>query len=328
MRKAVAPVTDDPVVININLDSLGEAYNYPKGFRDPSFFSVFDRIQGLADKYGFKLSIYVIGRDLEDPEVYARVRHWSGIGHEIGNHTWTHLINFGAINPARIKDDIRRTHDRITECTEKEPKGFIAPNWSTSSAVVSALIDLKYLYDTSAFPSIFLYPAILKNAYNSIKNTAKLKRLLTRKDWLLPLRCPTEPHFVNRDFKRAEAGDKERILIIPMPVKNRFFPPCWHTLGFMFGWAFHMRMISSMLKNGGAFYYLMHPADFMGPEDLDGRFSHTLDRMNIPIREKMKRAEEVFAMISGSGRPVVTMGKMAEQFVTRDLKISLQVCDN
>ena len=40
----------------------------------------------LAEKYEFKITFFVIGHELKNTEVFARVREWSARGHEIANH--------------------------------------------------------------------------------------------------------------------------------------------------------------------------------------------------------------------------------------------------
>ena len=77
-----------PIAIDINFDSLNENLGFPSAFKDPSFFEVFDNFLYFSDKYNFKYSIYIIGKDLENPELKARVKDWSQAGHEIGNHIY------------------------------------------------------------------------------------------------------------------------------------------------------------------------------------------------------------------------------------------------
>ena len=140
-----------PLAININFDSLNEAFGFPKNFKDPSYFHIFDRMKNIADKLGIKFSIYIIGKDLLHKEVAARVREWSNEGHEIGNHSWSHLINLTSLNKQEIYNEIYYSHDIINRITGIEPKGFISNCWSTSKDVVSNLIKLNYTYDTSFF---------------------------------------------------------------------------------------------------------------------------------------------------------------------------------
>ena len=57
---------------------------------DPSFLYSAERFFELGSKYNFKYTIFIVGKDLENPEVAARVRSWAESGHEIGNHSYTH----------------------------------------------------------------------------------------------------------------------------------------------------------------------------------------------------------------------------------------------
>jgi hypothetical protein len=75
-----------------------------------------------------------------------------------------------------------------------------------------------------------------------------------------------------------------------------------------------METVSFMLDHREGFYYLMHPADFIGPGDLDAPYHHTLDRMGIPLKEKLQRAEEIFELMAGSGRPVLALESLVKGF--------------
>src|SRR6185437_2262846 len=101
--------------ININFDSLNEAYAFPNGFTDRCFFQVADRFLELANKYSFKYSIFVIGKDLENPRHREAVREWARLGHEIGNHSWQHHMNLGALRIDEMRSEISRSHDAIAE---------------------------------------------------------------------------------------------------------------------------------------------------------------------------------------------------------------------
>jgi peptidoglycan-N-acetylglucosamine deacetylase len=301
-----------PIAININFDSLNQAYAFPIGFRDPSFFEGMDRFLNIANRFQAPLSIFVIGRDLENPEIYARVREWSSAGHEIGNHSWSHPVNLGRLSPEMIRDEITRTHDLISHCTGKEPTGFIAPAWSTSKALVNTLIDLNYLYDTSVFPSFLLYPAMIANAFHFLGQPTEVQNILSRADWSGPILRPTQPFLAGRDFQVLESEEREEsILILPLPTTHRFMPCIWHSVGFMLGWNLIQKQLKKLLNDHRGFYYLLHPADFLGPEDQDKKHKHSLYRMSIPLHRKMNYLEKIFTQLTESGRPIVTMQDLA-----------------
>ena len=299
-----------PIAFNINFDSLGEAFGFPAGFRDPSFFQVFDRFAEFAERYGFRYSIFVIGKDLENPEVAARVREWSQAGHEIGNHTWSHPMSLGAMRREAIEQEILRCHEAVIRVTGKEPKGFIAPAWSTSEAVSDTLFQNGYEYDTSYFLSWWLYPVVGKIAVNHWKDAPRLKKVLSRRDWLYPMTKSIRPGVIR------ESGER-RLLEIPLPVQNRFSLPFWHTVGFIFGWEKAERTLRELLASGEPFYYLLHPSDLVSGDDLSSEFSHSLERLDVPIGEKLDAMERMLGICADSGRKMVTLRELAATIVAR-----------
>ncbi len=301
-----------PLAISLNFDSLNEAYGFPPGFRDVSFFTAFDRVAALAAKYALPLSIYIIGKDLEHPDHRARVKEWHDMGHEIGNHTWSHDASLGSQSDAVIREEIGRAHEAIATVTGVAPEGFIAPAWSTSRGVVKELVRLGYRYDSSVFPSLFMYPMVLKSLLSHSMNLEKGRKILGRKDWDLPLVSPLEPYFVDENFKRYDTFAEGRLLILPLPTRRRWQVSTWHTAGFFFGWKKHYRNVEKLCAKRDGFYYLIHPADFIAPEDLSPQYQQHLERMDVPIDEKMRRLEDVFKILAASPRGVSTMGRKAQ----------------
>jgi peptidoglycan-N-acetylglucosamine deacetylase len=300
-----------PIAISLNFDSLNEAYGFPKNFKDPSFGEGFGRLAELCAKYSFPLSIYVIGKDLSDPERASAVKEWSAQGHEIGNHSWSHHFNLGSLSSAELKDEVHRSHDLISETIGIEPKGFVSPCWSTSAKLVETLLDLDYLYDTSAFPSFLLYPMVGKIALNHWKNPLKGLNALRRKDWLGPIKFPNIPFYLDSKMKVYKIDGDGRILILPLPSSGRLSPAIWHTIGFMFGWNFVRKAVTKLAAEQEGFYYLIHPADFLGVNDINKEFKHSLERMDVPLTEKLKYLDKVFSLLKESRRPVKTMKEIA-----------------
>ena len=302
------------LAININFDSIGEALGYPPGYKDPSFFKVFDRLISISQKKGIPLSLFVIGRDLEDKDIAARVRELSIDGFEIGNHTYSHNMNLGKQSSKEIIKEINSTHELITQITGLEPKGFIAPAWSTSEEVRNCIIDLNYLYDSSLFSSIYLYPMIFKIGMNHIKDKKRFLKIISRKDWLFPLTRPTKPYFAGRNYHKAKKNEKS-ILVLPVPTLNRYSLPLWHTTGFITGWAKHFERLKKIEKKNPNLlsYYLLHPADFASDNDILINYSHSLARMNIPIESKLNAIENVFDFLINIGKEFVTMSELAKE---------------
>ncbi len=302
--------------ISINFDSLGEAYGFPPGYKDPSFFDVAERFFKIAEKYRFKYSIYLIGKDLEKPENRECVKKWASQGHEIGNHSWSHPPNLGAMNKLEIHQQVEMAHEIITKTINHEPKGFIAPAWSTSPEVVKILIELKYTYDTSGFPSWLMFPALLKLLLNHM-NDRRFFKILHRKDFLYLLFGPRDSYITTGSlFKSSNVSDGNSITMLPLPT-NKYRIACWHTLVFMFGWKIHEKILRSCLRENNTFYYVIHPADLINKNDLLNH-SISLERLGTPLWLKQRYLEKSIEAILKTGRKIITMEELAKEQKEKD----------
>ena len=302
-----------PIGVNINFDSLNEAFGFPKGYRDPSFFEVFDRFLEFSTTYNFKYSIYIIGKDIQNPEIYNRVKEWNDMGHEIGNHSWSHHMNLGALPYNELEKEILKSHELITKCTGFEPKGFIAPAWSTSTNLWNILIENNYLYDSSVFPSYLFYLMMGKIAFNHRKDRVKLKKILNRKDWLNPIFKKKTPF--KYENKQGE------LLILPVPSSSKMCFPFWQTLFFIFNQDRTLKMLDKLLESYDYFYYLLHPADLIDAKDIiDVKEKHSLERMTVSIAEKKKYMKKAFDLIAASNREIVTMEELSKRIIS-DLSV-------
>lgn len=287
--------------IALHLDSLAEAYGFPAGYQDPCFGAVADRFFDIAGKYNFKYSIYVLGKDLEDAGNRRHVREWASQGHEIGNHSWSHPTNLGAMAGRQMREEIEKAHKIISCSIGHEPKGFVSPAWSTSRQLFDILIGLKYEYDISLFPSWLMYPALAKLVVNHFKDE-RMSGFVRRKDFLYFLAGQRGVHNIT-------AGENS-IMALPMP-SNRLRMASWHTLVFMFGRKIHEMILRSCLHDVDAFYYVVHPADLIDEKDLArGRKIH-LERLKTPLKQKIENLESAIKIIKDSGREIVTLRELA-----------------
>ena len=308
--------------ICLHFDSMSEAAGFPPGYSDAAFLRASDRFLALADKLGFKYSIYVVGRDLENPRHRELVREWSRQGHEIGNHSWSHPIHLGSMSKPSIQREIERAHELITETTGREPRGFIAPGWSVSPQVLQVLMELRYLYDASPFPSWLMYPMLARILLNHIGSRTfftTLLKILRRPDLkasLVGSRNVSRVH--SASLRGSPSGDG--ITVMPVPT-TRFRVACWHTLAFAIGWARHERTLRSCLNEIGAFHYDVHPADLLERQDLPTSHPIYLERLDVPLAEKRAYLERAIGVILSSGRTIITMEELASRYERDRLEI-------
>lgn len=286
--------------LNINFDSVGEATGFSRQLKeDPAFTRAADRFLALARKYKFKYSIYVVGKDLLRKDHQRQVKNWSEMGHEIGNHSWSHLPDLGSLTENEIFKEVEQTHELITNITKIPPRGFISPSWATSSRLLRVLGRFGYKYDTSSFPSWLMLPTILKLFVNRSGNKDCL-RILNRKDWRINL------------YGHRKRYEKNGVIVLPLPT-NKWRIACWHTLGFKIGWDNHKKILRECLKELDDFYYLVHPADLLEERDLANiGMMPRWERIEVPLEEKLKRLEEMVEIILNSGRRIVTMRRLAD----------------
>ena len=306
---------DKPIAININFDSLNENLGFPKGYKDPSYFEVFDRFLKFSTYHNFKYSIYLIGKDLENPEINARVKDWSQMGHEIGNHSHTHCLNLGRLKQQEIQDEILYAHEAIHNCTGIEPTGFICPGWSTSKKVLKVLIDNNYLYDASIFPSPIIYPAVMKNAFNHLSRPKKFIEIISRKDYSFPFSKPISPFISDSNYRETTLSNEKKIIVFPLPTIKRFSLSFWHTLFFVLSKEKVFKRLDTFLNQHPYFYYLLHPMDLIDQKDFQINYNYTVERKKIDVKTKEALLAEVFERIHDSKRPIVTMHQLALNFL-------------
>lgn len=304
--------------INLNFDSLGEAYGWPRDFLDDAAFTRgVDRIMKIGEKFDIPITFFLVGKDLENKKNYEIIRRISDNDNiEIANHSYNHLFNFGSRSEQVIHDEIYKSHDLIFKCTGKEAKGFISPTWSVSKNVIKNLIKLNYTYDTSFFKSIYLYPAVLKIALSHIAK-GKLKKafqILNRRDYLIPFKYDYEPFFINSKMKKVSNIEKESILEMPMPIISNLNPPIWHTAGYVFGWEYVQRKLKKILEKNKPFFYLIHPADFLDQNDLDDNYTLALERMDTNYKSKIENLENMLKFIVSQGYKGVKLIDIAKLY--------------
>ncbi|MBI4678115.1 MAG: polysaccharide deacetylase family protein [Elusimicrobia bacterium] len=303
--------------ININFDSLGYALSLdPRQNRDPSYFEVADRFLDLADRHGFRYTIFVIGQDLENPEVAVRVREWHQRGHEVGNHSYSHPHNLGSLGRSAIEREVMKSHELIFNACGREPRGFIAPGWATSTDLLDVLIEHRYLYDTSLLPSCFMWLASAK-VYWNYRDHERRRSVLQRRDWLANLVGSREPFLTDGKslVRRCEKG----LVVLPLPATPVLRLPLWHSMSFVFPIKLFEYVLVSTLGMR-YFYYLLHPSDLAGLEDIPPGYaarSRAQDpgRMAVPLEQRTRHLDEILGEIKRRSRKMVTLETMAESFL-------------
>ena len=115
------------------------------------------RLCELFDALGLRATFFAIGREL--PYGPARIAAAARAGHEIGSHSFDHDYALSRRAPAAIAQDLQQAEDAIAQVCGARPRGFRAPGYTLSAALLGQLRERGYLYDSSLLPSPIYYAA-------------------------------------------------------------------------------------------------------------------------------------------------------------------------
>ncbi len=288
--------------IALHMDSLGwAAGREARALEDPTWLVVLDRFLELCERKGFPLTLFVIGRDMENRGARERVAELARDGHEIASHSYEHRMDLGALAPEELRFEIREAHEAITAAAGEEPRGFAAPGWNRSPALLAELGRAGYLYDASLFPSWLMLPMLAKLLWN-FRGHHRRGEVIARGDalsWALGDR-----------LSRRRSGDP---IELSVPTTRWLRVACWHTLSFVCPGPLFDAILNSCLRRPW-FMYIVHPADLLDPRDVPPALqqgARIFERLSVPLELKRRRLEEVLDRILAESEEVVTCEKMA-----------------
>lgn len=127
------------------------------------------RFAALFKELGLCATFFVIGDDLSREPNREIVRQLHATGHEIANHTHTHVYDFVRLSRRQKRDEIVRADHAIEQAVGRKPEGFRAPGYDVDRDVLEILIELGYRYDSSVMPSLLNLPFKMVHALKSRK---------------------------------------------------------------------------------------------------------------------------------------------------------------
>jgi peptidoglycan-N-acetylglucosamine deacetylase len=261
----------------------------------PSYLDVvLPRALEVLAQHGLRATLFVIGRDAEDPanrELLASV----AADHEVGNHSFDHDQRMHRWPEAELRDDFSRSEDAIEAAVGRKPQGFRGPGYTLSTAVLRVLAQRGYAYDASTLPT---YVGPLARAYYF--RTTRLDRSARN------ARAELFGHF--SDGRRPLTPyywvvDEREVLEIPVTTFPGLKVPIHlsyvlHLARYSPGLArFYVRAaVRACSAAGVAPSILLHPVDFLGPDDSpDLAFS---PGMRTPAREKLDMIHAYLAAVT------------------------------
>ena len=161
--------------ISIDLDSVACYYRiHGLGTPPPELEHVvlargLPRAARLFASRGIHVTWFVVGRDadgeLDAPDRAARqanaqrLRALAEHGDELGNHSYSHPYELARLAAAEVDAELGGCDRVLRQITGAPPRGFRAPGYDISPAMLDGLARRGYRYDSSVFPAPGYYAA-------------------------------------------------------------------------------------------------------------------------------------------------------------------------
>jgi hypothetical protein len=244
----------------------------------PRFLELFARL-------GLRATFFVIAEDARDQA--AALRGMARAGHEIGSHSLTHALPFAGLAPAALEREVRGSREALEAALGAPVRGFRAPGWSVSHAVIAAVEKAGYAYDSSIFPSP-AYVAALLSMRRRLGGAVKV-------DLADSLRFA---------FSRRGPYRLGGLWEIPVTVTRWLRIPYYNTLDAVLGARVFDRLGASFARRGEPVHFALHGVDLLEHAEIDPRL-HGHPGAARDAASKAARAEETLARLLRTHRPVV-----------------------
>jgi hypothetical protein len=229
-----------------------------------------------------KATLFVIG---SEAEIAPRMlRSAAAARHEIGSHSFAHDYALSRRPGEEIARDLERAEIAIEAACGLRPRGFRAPGYTLSPALLRAVRERGYLYDSSLLPSPIYY-------------AAKAAVLLLRRGrgasilgGMGQLFAPRRPHW------------REGVRELPVATVPVLRAPVIGTvvLGVGEGLA---AMLSRRAAAGGHFNLELHGIDALDASDVPAGIAAVQPGLRLAASEKLRRLRSLLRALRSSGEP-------------------------
>jgi peptidoglycan/xylan/chitin deacetylase (PgdA/CDA1 family) len=240
------------------------------------------RFLELFAKAGVPATFFAIGSEA-DP-VLRRARE---AGVEIASHSYSHDYGISRWSPEQIAADLTQAHEALTKACGKAPEGFRAPGYTMTPALLQAVADKGYAYDSSTFPAApyYLLKASVMGVLAAVGRPSKA--ILDSPKVLLAPAEPYRPSLAN-PYARGDAPLAE----LPIAVTKLGRVPFYGTFVTMAPWPL-VRATYRALRGFVAFE--LHAIDVLDESDGIPRELAARQRdLGISASVKLSRLGELF----------------------------------
>jgi peptidoglycan/xylan/chitin deacetylase (PgdA/CDA1 family) len=294
MRRAAVSIDLDGLSCYYRIHALGPP---PAELEHVILERALPRAAALFAQHGLHVTWFVIGRDVDAdaalPDRPARaanaqrMKTLADAGDELGNHSYSHPYDLARLSAREVDAEITNC-DRVLRAIAPV-RGFRAPGYDVSPAMLDTLARLGYRYDSSVFPAPGYYAA--KAAVMAALAAAGRPSgaVLTNPRALAAPATPYRPS-MSAPWRRGQAPMVELPVAVtpwtrvPAIGTSLLVAPAW----------LRTRLVAAMAKRD--FFNLeLHGIDFADAErdGIPGELVERQPDLRIPIDQKLDRLERV-----------------------------------
>ena len=315
-------MTRPPCAVSIDLDGLACYYRiHGLGTPPPELEHVIleralPRAAKLFADKGIHVTWFVVGRDADAEAALpdraaraanaARLRELHARGDELGNHSYSHPYELARLAADVVEVEIAGGDRVLRAITGGSVRGFRAPGYDVSPAMLDALAKRGYRYDSSVFPAPGYYAAkavvmaglaMLRRPSGAVMTNPRL------------LTAPSEPYrpAMTAPWRRGQAP----LVELPISVTPWARIPAIGTSLIVAPERLRAHVISAMDARS-FFNFELHGIDFADAEKdgIPGELVAHQHDLRLPVAEKLSRLGAILDDLRERW-DLVTLGQVA-----------------
>ncbi len=249
---------------------------------------------------GLPATFFVIGADVALPGMPEALARAAAAGVELASHSFSHDYAISRWSRPDIEADLARAETALA-AVGVSPRGFRAPGYTLSPALLSAVAARGYEYDSSTFPATpyYLAKAGVMGALSLLRRPSRA--ILDRPRVLGAPRVPYRPS-LTEPYARGDAP----LVELPMAVAPFTRLPFIGTLATSLPWPLVTSVFRS-LRGDALLNFELHAIDVLdGSDGVPPALVRQQRDLRVPAREKLERLRTLFRWL-GEARQRVTV---------------------
>ncbi|HEX7843426.1 MAG TPA: polysaccharide deacetylase family protein, partial [Kofleriaceae bacterium] len=261
---------------------------------------------------------FVVGRDADGELAAAdhaarranadRLRALAEAGDELGNHSYSHPYELARLPAAEVASELDGCDRVLRAITGRPPRGFRAPGYDLSPAMLDRLAHLGYRYDSSLFPAPGYYAAKAAVMAGLLLAGRPSGAVMTNPR---ALGAPAEPYrpSIAAPWRRGQAP----IVELPVAVTPWLRLPAIGTSLIVAPEAIRRHLVRAMARRS-FFNFELHGIDFADAEKdgIPGELVARQPDLRIPIADKLARMGALLDQLA-AGWSLVTLAEVAAE---------------